>query len=239
MQVEAVLFDLFDTLLLLESDEVYYEPSLRKMHAFLAKNRVAVSFDDFSRVYFEVRDKFYSESRESLEEPHFNVRVSQTLHRLGYDFGVSDPVVVGATMAFAKEFTRYVRPDKDAIDVLRKLHQKYKLGLVSNFGIPECGRSLLGKFGLKGFFDVVVISGEINRRKPSPEIFKRALRALDVSASKAVFVGDMIDLDIKGPKSIGIKAVLIERRPMKTNADVKPDFVIKNLPELFDVLERC
>lgn len=239
MQVEAVLFDLFDTLLLLESDEVYYEPSLRKMHAFLAKNGVAVSFDDFSRAYFEVRDKFYSESRESLEEPHFNVRVSQTLHRLGYDFAVSNPVVVRATMAFAKEFMRHVRPDKDAIDVLRKLHQKYKLGLVSNFGIPECGRSLLAKFGFKGFFDVVMISGDINRRKPSPEIFRRTLRALDVSASKAVFVGDMIDLDIKGPKSIGIKAVLIERRPMKTNPDVKPDFVIKNLPELFDVLERC
>jgi FMN phosphatase YigB (HAD superfamily) len=62
---------------------------------------------------------------------------------------------------------------------------------------------------------------------------------LSINASKAVFVGDMIDLDIKGPKSIGIKAVLIERRPMKTNADVKPDFVIKNLPELFDVLEGC
>ncbi len=238
MLAEAVLFDLFDTLLLLESDEVYYEPCLRKMYAFLAENGVDVPFDDFSRVYFEVRDKFYSESRESLEEPHFNVRVSQTLRKLGYDHGVADPVVAGATKAFAKEFTRHVRLDSDAVDVLRKLHGRYKLGLVSNFGIPECGRDLLERFDLRKYFDVVVISGEVNRRKPSPEIFQKALQALGVTPSKAVFVGDMPDLDVKGPKNVGIKTVLIKRRPMKADVDVEPDSVIKSLAELPAILEN-
>jgi len=124
VRVKAVLFDLFDTLLLLESDEVYYAPSLRRLCDFLIKNGVNVPFEDFRRVYFEVREKVYSESRKSLEEPHFNVRVSQTLQRLGYSFDVSDPVVVGATMAFADEFMRYVSLDTDALDVLQKLHGK-------------------------------------------------------------------------------------------------------------------
>jgi len=239
MQVEAVLFDLFDTLLLLESQEAYYPPSLRKLYEFLVENGVNVPFEDFSKVYFEVRDKFYSESRESLEEPHFNVRVSQTLHRFGYDFDVSDPVVVGATMAFAEEFMRYVSLDKDALDVLEKLHGKYKLGLISNFAIPECGWKLLDKFGLKRFFDVAVISGEINQRKPSPEIFQRALKALGVKASMAIFVGDMLDLDVMGPKKVGMKTVLINRRPMEENADAKPDKVITRLSELLAVLEDC
>jgi len=239
MQVEAVLFDLFDTLLLLESQEAYYPPSLRKLHEFLVKNGVNVPFEDFSKVYFEVRDKFYSESRKSLEEPHFNVRVSQTLHRLGYDFHVSDKVVVGATMAFADEFMQYVSLDKDALDVLEKLHGKYKLGLISNFAIPECGWKLLDKFGLKIFFDVVVISGEVNRRKPSPEIFERALQALGVKASRTVFVGDMLDLDVMGPKKVGMKTVLIRRRPMEENADAKPDETITRLSELLAVLEDC
>jgi putative hydrolase of the HAD superfamily len=238
MQIEAVLFDLFDTLLLLESDEVYYEPSLKKMHRFLVKNEIKVRFDDFSRTYFEVRDKFYSESRNTLEEPHFNVRVSQTLHKLGYNFGSTDPLVTKATMAFADEFMRYVSLDKDALNVLSKLYGKYKLGLVSNFGIPECGRTLLDIFGLRRFFDVIVISGEVNQRKPSPKIFKRALQALGVEASRTVFVGDMLDLDIMGPKSVGMKTVLIERKPMKGDTDVKPDKVIKSLAELLTVLEN-
>jgi FMN phosphatase YigB (HAD superfamily) len=239
MQVEAVLFDLFDTLLLLESQEAYYTPSLRKLHEFLVKNGVNVSFEDFSRVYFEVRDKFYSESRESLEEPHFNVRVLQTLQRLGYSFDVSDSVVVGATVAFAAEFMRYVSLDTDAFDVLQKLYGKYKLGVISNFAIPECGWKLLDKFGLKRFFDVVVISGEVNRRKPSPEIFERALKILGVEASKTVFVGDMLDLDVMGPKKVGMKTVFIERRPVEHSVDVNPDYVIKSLNELLALLADC
>jgi HAD superfamily hydrolase (TIGR01509 family) len=239
MQVEAVLFDLFDTLLLLESQEAYYKPSLRKLYDFLVKNGVNVLFEDFCKVYFEVRDKFYSESRKSLEEPHFNVRVAETLHRFGYDFDVSDLVVVGATMAFADEFMRYVSLDNDAVDVLEKLHGKYKLGLVSNFAIPECGWKLLDKFGLKRFFDVVVISGEVNQRKPNPEIFQRALKTLGVKASKAVFVGDMLDLDVIGPNKVGMKTVFIERRPVEYDVDVNPDCVIKSLNELLALLADC
>jgi len=239
MQIDAVLFDLFDTLVLLQSHEGYYPPSLQKLHEFLVKNGVNVSFEDFMRVYFEVRDKFYSESRKSLEEPHFNVRVSQTLQRLGYNFDVSDIVLVGATMAFADEFMHYASLDEDALEVLQKLHGKYKLGLVSNFAIPECGWKMLDKFDMKRFFEAVVISGEVNRRKPSPEIFEKALKALDVKASRAVFVGDMLDLDVSGPKSVGMKTVLIKRRPMKKNDYVKPDRVITRLRELLTVLEDC
>jgi len=237
MRVKAVLFDLFDTLLLLESDKVYYPPSLRRLCEFLVKNGVTVPFEDFRRVYFEVREKFYSESRKSLEEPHFNVRVSQTLQRLGYSFDVSDPIVVGATMAFANEFMRYVSLDTDALAVLQKLHGKYKLGLISNFAIPECGWKLLEKFGLKKFFDIVIISGEINRRKPSPEIFNKALKALDVEASRAIFVGDMMDLDVMGPRNVGMKTVLIKRRHVEENAYVKPDRIITRLRELLAALD--
>lgn len=244
MRVKAVLFDLFDTLLMLDSGddddrEAYYVPSLKRLHGFLAENGIKVSFDDFSRAYFEIRDRLYEESRKTLDEPHFNVRVSQTLQRLGYDLDASDPVVVGATMAFADEFMRYVSLDKEAIAVLERLHGKYRLGLVSNFAIPECGWQLLEKFGLADFFGVVVISGEVNRRKPSREIFETALEALGVAASEAVFVGDMPDLDIKGPKSVGMKTVLIKRRFVEGIEEARPDKVILRLGDLPAILENC
>jgi HAD superfamily hydrolase (TIGR01549 family) len=235
MKVEAVLFDLFDTLILLKSSEAYYSPSLKKLHGFLVKNGINVSFEDFERVYFEVRDEFYSESR-NLEEPHFNVRVSETLKRLGYKLDASDSIVKGATTAFAEEFVHYATLDAEALNVLRKLHEKYKLGLVSNFAIPEYGWKLLDKFSLKQFFDAVIISGEVNRRKPSPEIFEKALKSLNVEASKAVFVGDMLDLDVMGPKSVGMKTILIKRRHIE-NMSIKPDKVITHLYELSSILE--
>jgi len=237
MPVEAVLFDLFDTLLLLESSEVYYTPSLRKLYEFLSRNGIRIPFEDFRRVYFEIRDRFYSESRQTLEEPHFNVRVSQTLQRFGYNLDICDPVVTRATMAFADEFMRYVHLDNEATEVLQNLKGRYKLGVVSNFAIPECGLKLLNMFGLKEFFDVVVISGEVNRRKPSAEIFEKALKALKVDASCTIFVGDMLDLDIKGPKSVGMKTVLIQRKPTEVVSDANPDWTIKRLDELLPLLK--
>ena len=239
MQVKAVLFDLFDTLLLLEKDEAYYEPSLRKLHDFLVRNRIRASFEDFKRVYFEVKDELYTEIAESLKEPHFNVRISQVLQRFGYNFDVSNPIVIGGTIVFADEFIRYVSLDDDALDVLRKLSGRCKLGLVTNFAIPECVWKLLDKFGLREFFDVVLVSAEINTRKPSPEIFERALKMLSVNASKAVVVGDTPGLDVEGAKNAGIRAILIERRPTEEIVGAEPDRVISSLKELFVLLEDC
>jgi HAD superfamily hydrolase (TIGR01662 family) len=239
LRFEAVLFDLFDTLVLVEDEQVFYAPSLKSLYNFLAKNNINPPFDDFNRVYFEVRDKFYSESRKTLEEPHFNVRVAQTLGRLGYNLDASDDIVNGATLAFADEFMRYVRLDEDAPYVLQKLHEKYKLGVVSNFAIPECCWMLLEKFGLKAFLDVVIISGEVNRRKPSPEIFEKALKALNVTASRAVFIGDTPSLDVEGPKNVGMKTVLIQRKTTNETINVKPDCTIKGLKELLVALETC
>ena len=239
MRVDAIFFDLFDTLLLLENTEAYHEACLVKMHEFLARKGVNVPFASFQHAYFDIHDKFYSESRESLEEPHFNVRVAQTLEKLGYHFRVSDEVVTGATKSFADEFTRHVQPDKDVAHVLQKLHQNHKLGLISNFGIPECGRKLLRTFELEKYFDLIVISAEVNQRKPSPKIFKSALATLGVDASRAVFVGDMVDLDIVGPQSVGMKTVLIERKRSGEDSGARPDVVIKRLTELLRVIEGC
>jgi len=248
MPVKAVLFDLFDTLVIIEGGETFYEPSLRKLHEFLTKNGVTTSFNDFSHIYFEVRDKLYEESSKSLEEPHFNVRVSRTLKKLGYNLEAQHPIVTGATNVFADEFIRYVRLDDDAVEVLEKLHGKYKLGIVSNFAIPEAVWTLLEKFNLKKFFDVIIVSGEINKRKPSPIIFEKALKDLNIKPSDAAFVGDTPRLDVKGARDAGIKPILIRRKrsatdrptmiwtPPKDDSNLQPDIIIKSLRELLVIL---
>jgi putative hydrolase of the HAD superfamily len=91
---------------------------------------------------------------------------------------------------------------------------------------------------LDGLFDVVVVSGAVNKRKPSPEIFQSTLKTLGVSASETVFVGDTIDADIEGPKAVGIKAIYIERR-LQAIERFAPDQTIKSLSELPLALERC
>jgi putative hydrolase of the HAD superfamily len=237
MAFKAVLFDLFDTLLIIEKMEDFYPVCLRKLHDFLVNQGIKVSFEEFEKTYMNVRDVLMKKAHQTLEEPHFNIRVSQTLRELGYDYVESDPIVVGATKAFADGLKKHISLDVDAVATLRQLHVEYKLGIVSNFGIPECGWELLNDYGLKPFFDVVVISGEINRRKPSPEIYNAALKALNVTASETVFVGDTPELDIEGPKKMRMKAILIKRRSMNENPHVKLDATIHRLAELPSVLK--
>jgi putative hydrolase of the HAD superfamily len=238
MPIKAVLFDMFDTLMMIEHDHAFYHPSLRRAHKFLVQNGVNVSFVAFNAAYVEARDALYVEADARMEEPHFNLRIVNALRSLGYDFDVSSDVVSGATLAFCEEFMRYVRIDKNARSALEKLHGKFKLGIVSNFAIPECVFRLLERHGLAGLFDVVVVSGAVNKRKPSPEIFQKALEKLDVDAAETVFVGDTVDADVQGPQNVGMKTIFIERRRQKEIEQTCPDQTIRNLNELPKVLER-
>ena len=239
MRIKAVLFDMFDTLMLIEKDHMFYSPSLKKAHKFLVKNGVNVGFADFRQSYTKARDALYVEADAKLEEPHFNLRIANALQSLGFDFGAQSEIVAGATNAFCEGFMTYVRIDENSEQVLRKLHGKYKLGIVSNFAIPECVVKLLKKHGLEAYFEVIIVSGAVNKRKPSPEIFKKALEKLGVDPSETVFVGDTVDADIEGAKSVGMKTVFIERRQQKEAEQVCPDQTIKNLDELLTAIERC
>ena len=73
--LKAVLFDMFDTLMLVEKRRDYASPSLARMYSFLNENGVSVSFDAFEEAYNKSRDELYAVADPNLEEPHFNVRL--------------------------------------------------------------------------------------------------------------------------------------------------------------------
>lgn len=239
MKIKAILFDMFDTLMMIKRNHAFYNPSLRQAYAYVKERGVKTTFREFEKAYVEARDSLYAKADAKMEEPHFNLRIANALTKLGYSYSVSSDVVIGATNAFCEAFMKYVCVDEAAIASLRKLHGKYKLGIVSNFAIPECVTRLLDEHGLIELFDVIIVSGAVNKRKPSPEIYKKALDTLRVRAQNAVFVGDTADADIAGPKSIGMRTVYIERRAQEIPKDACPDQTIKTMSDLLPALERC
>ncbi len=238
MKVKAVLFDMFDTLMLIEKDHAFYSPAVKSMHAYLVENGIPVSFATFRDAYIKARDALYEEADVKMEEPHFNLRVANALRALGYDYDVGSELVRGATLAFCVAFMDYVRIDGEAAVALTQLHGKYKLGIVSNFAIPECVFKLLAQHQLDALFDAVVVSADVNIRKPNPDIFHEALQRLSVKPSETVFVGDTVDSDIKGAQDVGMRTIYVERRPQKELDQVIPDKTIKNLSELPAVLQE-
>ena len=237
MPIKAVLFDMFDTLMLIERDHEFYKPSITRMYRYLNRKGIDVSFEKFNETYIQERNQLFAKADLNLEEPHFNVRVAKTLESLGYNYDVSSPIVTEATNEFCEEFMKYVRLDDDAETTLKLLHGKYKLGVISNFAIPECVLKLLKIGGIDRLFELIVVSGAVNKRKPSPEIFKSTLKMMGILAEEAVFVGDTIDADIEGAKAVGMKAVYIERRIQEASERFCSDHTIKSLGELPKAIE--
>jgi putative hydrolase of the HAD superfamily len=237
MPIKAVLFDMFDTIMMIRKNHDFYSPALMRMYRYLNKKGIDVSFDTFEKAYVKTRDELYAKVDADLGEPHFNVRVSETLKSLEYNYDVSSSLVTETTSEFCEEFMTFVYLDQDAKTVLQALHRKYKIGIVSNFAIPECIDKLLKTHGLDELLSVVVVSAAVNKRKPSQEIFENALKALGVSAAETVFVGDTLDADVEGAKGVGMRAVYIERR-IQDAGRYKPDKTIKRLGELNSVLEE-
>ncbi len=232
--LKAVIFDLFDTLLLIGEENEDYARSLRKFHDFLYSQKFNCSQARLNRVFFDVVDKINRETSSSLEEPHFRVYVSRIAWELGYVLPETDPLISEAVRVFYMEFKHHLKIDKSAFEVLESLQKKYKLGLISNLTFSECAWELLDEYNLKNFFETILVSGDINVRKPSPEIFKKALSSLGVTPSQAIFVGDNLENDIRGSVSIGMRSIHI-RRGIELSS-VKPDFTINQLKELISLL---
>lgn len=103
------------------------------------------------------------------------------------------------------------RPYPDATPALRFLRRRGVGAIcVSNWDCSLPG--VLERCGLAGLLAGVVPSAVAGARKPSSEIFARALELAGRRADEALHVGDTPDEDIAGARSAGIRAVLIDRR---------------------------
>ena len=103
-----------------------------------------------------------------------------------------------------------VRLAVGAITALRSLSRAgVRLGVVSNvrFESGAAARAVLESTGIRGNVDAIELSCDGPWSKPRPEPFRRCLRALHVSPSAAVHIGDLA-YDVRGARGAGLEPVL-------------------------------
>lgn len=96
----------------------------------------------------------------------------------------------------------------DAIHRIPILHDKYKLAIVSD-AWPSL-RDVFIEAGFYSYFSSFVISSVIGVRKPNERMYLTALKELNVSPDKAIFIDDNLN-NCLGAKRLGINAVLLCR----------------------------
>ena len=127
----------------------------------------------------------------------------------------------------------------DAVDTVKALRERgLKIGLISNTMWPgEYHRQEMERFGLLPYFDHTLFSADVGLWKPQPEVYYRALDALDVSAEHAFFVGDIPKHDLAGAQAAGIRAVFKHNDSFGLDG-VEPDAQITHLSELLDLVDH-
>ena len=127
----------------------------------------------------------------------------------------------------------------DAKEVLQKLRQKYKLGIIANQDYGTEKRLI--DFGIRPYIDLVIASAEEGVEKPDLRIFQLALKRADCKPEEAVMVGDRLDNDIIPANKIGITTVWIKQGfgglAEPKSKDEQPDYTVDNLNKLLSIFE--
>ena len=135
-------------------------------------------------------------------------------------------------------YQRTMRPEiPAALEEIRKMG--LKIGLISNVSSRGQVSLNLEAYGIRHYFDPVVLSSEYGRRKPDPAIFHYAARLADVPTSECVYVGDRISRDIVGSRKAGFRLAIQIKHDFKhgeVDEGAIPDAVIPNMTELVDIL---
>lgn len=122
----------------------------------------------------------------------------------------------------------------DSPKLLQELHDRgYIVGIITN-GPSILQHHKLDNSGLRKYFDIAVVSGDIDIHKPDPEIFAYTADKLGVKPEECIYVGDHPINDIKGAADAGMKAIRMNYGWFK-DKDLRKDVPV--IEEIIDVLK--
>lgn len=235
--LRAVLFDWGDTLMRWEWDDALLEAGHRA--GLDAIGRADLAAEGLVTARFrEVYEPTFAQPGvpEELEYPAL-------VRQLLGDFGV-EPT--------DEELAAYLEAEHTAWTAARQLGalthalleslraRGLKLGIVSNAFDP--GPLLhrdLADTGVAERIDFAVFSSELGIRKPHREIFEHALKALEVDAGDALFVGDRLYEDVRGASEAGMKTVqALWFRADEHPEGVEPDYQAFTQFDVLNLVDR-
>jgi putative hydrolase of the HAD superfamily len=237
--IEAILFDMNGTLRTRETHAPTQKAAIKRMLELLGKEDAPDAYwGELAR-----RTKAYGQWAQEnlLQLSEEEIWTRWLLPDVPHD--QIEPVAEELTLAWKETKGRTV-PQVGAEEVLIELKRRgYRLGVVSNsMSSLDIPRSL-DAFGWKGYFEVVILSSAIKSRKPAPEIFREAVRAMNVKPSQCTYIGNRLSKDVVGCKRAGFGLGIMIEPTGTPHADeqeltIQPDAIIHSLSELLDLFPR-
>lgn len=247
MTIKAVTFDLWDTLVDDDSDElIRAEQGLRskkdeRRHQIWQALNAAepIDYESVSLAYDTAEAGF----NVTWKECHINWTVEQRVRVVlsGLNRQVSEQTLNKLVQGHARmEVDISPLPIDGVMEALKDLSMRYKLCVVSDSIVtPGIGlREILDKHGLKKYFSGFAFSDEVGRSKPHASMFESASRQLGVELNEIIHVGDRDHNDVKGPQAIGAKAILFTAARADDRDITTADAICESHDELPEIVDR-
>ncbi|MCR4706177.1 MAG: HAD family hydrolase [Lachnospiraceae bacterium] len=119
----------------------------------------------------------------------------------------------------------------------------YRLGVISNIMSHTFVPSILDEYGIRTFFDELILSSECGIRKADPRIFEIALERVGGKPEEACYIGDTVSRDVLGTRNAGWALMIQIDNPLTYRKDTayldkgfKPDYKIHDFNEIQSAL---
>jgi putative hydrolase of the HAD superfamily len=123
----------------------------------------------------------------------------------------------------------------DSIPTLQQLRGNYVLGLLTN-GTPDLQWTKITGAGISGYFEQVLVAGEVGIAKPDPHFYWTFLARLKAEPETTLMIGNSLTLDVQGSQAAGLRAVWVNRSGQACDEAIVPDWEIAGLGELEPIL---
>ena len=236
--MEAVLFDWGETLITIPGmvhsperhlaclEQVYFEPAADGARAL---SDYGVPWPRLREAYIEAARAHMAQSHRTRREHRFEDRLRQALALAGVAEPPPETELAGLVARLGTYIVAQAALVDGAADVVARLAPQLRLGVVSNYPYGPVVSATLERFGLRDYFSAIVVSADFGWLKPHPGIYRAALAQMGADARAAVFVGDDLDNDVKGPKALGLRTAWFAAKP-EPMPDA--DIIISDLREL-------
>ncbi|SOD42014.1 HAD family hydrolase [Nitrosovibrio sp. Nv4] len=232
MTIKGIVFDLYGTLIDIETDE-----SMDEIY------RTIAHYLTYHGVYlhrWEVRERYYrimKQQKEASGEEHPEIDVEAIWNEFLIQEGIRSDAIRGQLAKVVAHIYRGVSRNRlqlypDVKRVLNELQASYRLALISDaqscYALPE-----IRAVGLTGYFNPIIISSHHGFRKPDQRLFKKALERMGLEPSEVISVGNDMFRDTYGANLLGIKTIFIDsNQGAKSYDEVAPNYRVQRFDEI-------
>jgi putative hydrolase of the HAD superfamily len=241
MSIRAVTFDLWDTVLVDDSDEpkrkqqgLLPKPQERRrlVLEFLEKH-APISKEEIDSAYNAVDRAFNHDWHQNNHTWTVTRRMERLLAEMKRELPQDE---LAELVRLHEEMELSVRPDlaPGVREVLHALRGKYRLGVISDtiFSPGRTLRRILEEEDLLELFEAFAFSDEVGASKPDRKMFDAAADQLGIKPGQMLHVGDREKNDVAGPQAVGARAVLVTVVKDRRSGPSKADAICEDYREL-------